>query len=591
VLEPPAQRPGPLEQLEELAGRWPLGAKVGSSFLVFALYSVGAAMSYEFVIPPSQTAVFWLPSGMTFALFARARRVPSFWPGWLLALFLGELVVVHAHGIPWAVAAAWGMVNIALAVAIALLSRRFLVDPFAFRALRDIGAFLGVTAVAVVPGSLVAAAAAVLGLGAPSFVGVAVTWAVSDALGILLFAPVLLSWSASHPKPRGRVLEAAALLLALTVSSCAVFYRSEASSLERSLPSLLLLYVAWGSIRFGPRMTTLGLFIIDVIEVMATGRGRGPFATSGLNPADQLLNLQLLVATIGLLMLLLAAAIEEQRAARAASEEAHEFIIQTEKIMSLGGLAAGIAHEINNPLGIISQSAQNIERRMQPTLPANARVAEELGLDLELLQAYVKRREIDGFLGAVREAVARASRIVGNMLQFSRRPEAKLAPASLAALVDDAIELAANDYDLKKGYDFRNVAIERDYDPQLPEVPVVRVEIEQVVLNLLKNAAHAMCDNGPDRKPVIRIQLRREGDYAIVTVEDNGTGMQESVRRRVFEPFFTTKPPNMGTGLGMSVSFTIITKNHRGWMSVESEPGRGARFVVKLPLEADQEHV
>jgi hypothetical protein len=145
------------------------------------------------------------------------------------------------------------------------------------------------------------------------------------------------------------------------MASAAVYYRTAATSREHSLPlpMLLLFFVAWGSIRFGPRATTLALLIIDVIEVPATGRGKGPFATSGMSPGDQLLDLQVLVVTAGLLMLLLAAAIEEQRGARPAAEEAHAFMIQTEKIVSLGGIAAGIAHEINNPLGIISQSVQN----------------------------------------------------------------------------------------------------------------------------------------------------------------------------------------------------------------------------------------
>ena len=111
--------------------------------------------------------------------------------------------------------------------------------------------------------------------------------------------------------------------------------------------------------------------------------------------------------------------------------------------------------------------------------------------------------------------------------------------------------------------------------------------MEQVMLNLLKNAAHAMLMNLPDRKPMLKLRLRREEKYVLIEVEDNGPGMGEDVRRRVFEPFFTTKEPGMGTGLGLSVSYMIVTQNHKGMMEVESKPGRGACFRVRLPLSRE----
>jgi PAS domain S-box-containing protein len=261
-----------------------------------------------------------------------------------------------------------------------------------------------------------------------------------------------------------------------------------------------------------------------------------------------------------------------------------ELMVQTEKMMSVGGLAAGMAHEINNPLGIITQSAQNIERRVSSELPANRQVAAELGLDLELLRDYFQRRQISQFLTGIRDASARASRIVANMLQFSRKSDTVRHPVRLHDLVDRTIELAAGDYDLKKNYDFRSIGIVREYDPDLPDVPVVVVEIEQVVLNLLKNAAQAMAANPVGQKPEFRIRLRSENGYAVLEVADNGPGMDENVRLRVFEPFFTTKEPGVGTGLGLSVSYLIVTGNHQGLMTVESSPGKGTCFTVKLPL-------
>ncbi len=260
-----------------------------------------------------------------------------------------------------------------------------------------------------------------------------------------------------------------------------------------------------------------------------------------------------------------------------------ELMVQTEKMMSLGGLAAGMAHEINNPLGIIIQAAQNIERRISPELHANRQASEELGLNLEEIRAYFDRRQISDAIASIRTASSRAAKIVANMLQFSRGAVTTMEFTSLARIVDEALELAASDYDLKKKYDFRSIDIIKDYQ-DIPQIPMVSVEIEQVILNLLKNAAQAMTAAPSDRKPRIILRLWSEDRYAVLEVEDNGPGMAEDIRRRVFEPFFTTKEPGVGTGLGLSVSYMIVTQNHKGLMEVQSTPGSGAVFKVRLPI-------
>ncbi len=262
-----------------------------------------------------------------------------------------------------------------------------------------------------------------------------------------------------------------------------------------------------------------------------------------------------------------------------------EIMVQTEKMMSVGGLAAGMAHEINNPLAGILQGVQNIVRRVSLEIPANVKVAQELGCDLAALREYLRRREILEFLGAIRTSGERAAKIVNNMLSFARRTQNTSTPTNMAELLDRSVELASTDYDLKKKYDFRRIAILRDYEPDIPPVPCAPMEIEQVVLNLLKNAAQAMyASPREDEGPRIVLRLRREGDMAVIQVEDNGPGMEERVRNKVFEPFYTTKPPGEGTGLGLSVSYFIVTSAHRGSIYVESEPGKGSCFTIRLPL-------
>jgi PAS domain S-box-containing protein len=267
-------------------------------------------------------------------------------------------------------------------------------------------------------------------------------------------------------------------------------------------------------------------------------------------------------------------------------KRSEEMMIQTEKMLSLGGLAAGMAHELNNPLGGILQGAQNVLRRLSPGLPANHRIAEETGIDLNGLQHYLEKREIISFINGIQESGRKASRIITSMLQFSRRSESKMAPTNLVDLVENVLELAGKDYNLKKKHDFRNIDIVREYTDNLPLVPCTQTEIEQVVLNLLTNAGWAIAAWGQQCAPRITLRIWVEADVnAVIEVEDNGPGMDEETRKKTFEPFFTTKPVGEGTGLGLSVSYMIITNNHGGSLEVESEPGKGARFIIRLPLK------
>jgi PAS domain S-box-containing protein len=262
-----------------------------------------------------------------------------------------------------------------------------------------------------------------------------------------------------------------------------------------------------------------------------------------------------------------------------------EVMIQTEKMMSVGGLAAGMAHEINNPLGGVLQNLQNIRRRVSPDLPANAAAALKAGCTLDSIQGYLETRQVFQFLDAAIASGQRAAHIVANMLEFSRQTESRIEPTSLNDMLDKSLELASSDFDLKKRYDFRSISVIRHYEPDLPLVRCSRTEIEQVLLNLLKNAAQAMSlkDYGEER-PTITLRTFREDNSIVMEVEDNGPGMEESVRKRVFEPFFTTKHVGEGTGLGLSVSYFIVTNNHKGAFEVDSSPGRGTRFTIRLPL-------
>jgi len=262
-----------------------------------------------------------------------------------------------------------------------------------------------------------------------------------------------------------------------------------------------------------------------------------------------------------------------------------EMMVQSEKMLSVGGLAAGMAHEINNPLGAILHNVQNIRRRLSPELPRNQEQASELGIDLPMVNRYLESREVPQLLNGIQQAGARAAKIVTHMLSFSRRSNRQLAPCDLPALIDQAVEIAGNDFDLAIGFDFKGQAIVRQFDPNLGPVPCTANELEQVLLNLLKNAAQAIHQRPQTSEPGrITLRTRLSPPWAEIQVEDNGVGMPEAVRKRTFEPFFTTKEIGQGTGLGLSVSYFIITNNHKGQMEVQSTPGQGTCFTLRLPL-------
>jgi PAS domain S-box-containing protein len=266
-------------------------------------------------------------------------------------------------------------------------------------------------------------------------------------------------------------------------------------------------------------------------------------------------------------------------------KQAETVMIQSEKMTMIAGMAAGMAHEVNNPLGIIAQDLQNLERRFSPTLPANGKIADELGLNLDLVEQYMERRDITIYIANMRKAVKRASNIISNMLQFSRQSDASHQLFNFNDVIEQSIKLASNDYDLRKKYDFKNVSISREYSENMPMVSLCITEIEQVIINLLKNAAQAMFD-AETSSPSIHIRTFFENGYVVVTFNDNGPGMTEEVKKRIFDPFFTTKEVGLGTGLGLSVSYTIVTKNHGGELSVETQLGRGACFTVGIPVAA-----
>ncbi|UXD88449.1 two-component system sensor histidine kinase NtrB [Thalassolituus hydrocarboniclasticus] len=258
-----------------------------------------------------------------------------------------------------------------------------------------------------------------------------------------------------------------------------------------------------------------------------------------------------------------------------------EIMVHSEKMMTVAGLATGIAHEINNPLGAILQNLQNIRRRLQPGLSANERIAAETGLPLENLGRYLQQRDILQFMDNIQQAGERAANIIANMLQFSRSDQQQKQRTDLNALINNTLSIARGDFGL------RHIQLQFHTTEQPAWVECLPGEIEQVLLNLLKNSVQALSEYQPDDaqwQPNIHLSIEQRDQQQVIVLEDNGPGISAASAAHIFEPFYTTKDVGEGTGLGLFVSYLIITSHHHGQLRYRaSTQYGGACFEIALP--------
>ena len=226
-----------------------------------------------------------------------------------------------------------------------------------------------------------------------------------------------------------------------------------------------------------------------------------------------------------------------------------EMMVQTEKMMSVGGLAAGMAHEINNPLGIVSQGCQNVNRRVSTDIAESRAVAAELGIDMDKLQEYLTLRGIFRFLDGIREAFERANRIVTDMLAYSRRNASSFVPVHLNGLLDTVLRLASHDYDLKENYDFRRIPIRRETVGESDRICCDEMAIEQVFRNRRATPRRPWRPKPPDpaaRNPPEGGGRRRAG------LRRGGTTVPESTNRRRATCSSRSSPPSRSASAPVS---------------------------------------
>ena len=233
-------------------------------------------------------------------------------------------------------------------------------------------------------------------------------------------------------------------------------------------------------------------------------------------------------------------------------------IIQSERQAAVGRLASGVAHEINNPLAIISEIAGFLNEMLEESpSAASAEFMEELRDGLPKILKHVKR----------------GKDITHRLLTFARKTEDRVQLADVNASLDEILPF------LEKQARLANVTINKDYQGELTKVPIEELQLQEIFINLITNAIQALGNKG---KGNIWLTTREEGGRVTISVRDDGEGIDDSVRDRLFDPFTTTKPTGVGTGLGLSICYGIV-KRHDGEIRVVSNPGQGATFIVDLP--------
>lgn len=287
----------------------------------------------------------------------------------------------------------------------------------------------------------------------------------------------------------------------------------------------------------------------------------------------------------------LKAALEELRAAQAD-------MLQGQKMEAIGALASGIAHEINTPIQYVGDNVRFVGEASADILAvlqaSGQAVAEYADGDLRpetmtMLAAALDDADVEFLFeelpAAVEQAlegVERVAGIVRAMKDFAHPGSEDLAPIDLNHAIETTVTVSKNEW--------KYVAdLELDLDPDVGMVPALSGPLNQVFLNLIVNAAHAIEDKGGEGKGLIRISTRRRNDYAVVSISDTGCGIPDEIRDRIFEPFYTTKEVGRGSGQGLAIAHQVVVDRHRGRIEIESEVGVGTTFHLYIPLHPDEE--
>ena len=252
-------------------------------------------------------------------------------------------------------------------------------------------------------------------------------------------------------------------------------------------------------------------------------------------------------------------------------------LIQAEKMASLGELTAGIAHEIQNPLNFVNNFSE-----------VNKELLAEMNEEIEkenYAEVKVLAKDITSNEEKINQHGKRADAIVKGMLQHSRSSSGIKEPTDINALADEYLRLSYHGLRAKdKSF---NASLKTDYDKSIGNFNIVPQDIGRVILNLITNAFYSINEKKKasqnDYDPTVTVSTRMMNNKVVISVADNGNGIPQKAMDKIFQPFFTTKPTGEGTGLGLSMSYDIVTKGHGGELTIKNKEGEGAEFTITLP--------
>ena len=523
------------------------------ALMVAAGYYLAARLGFLFTLQPHPISTLWPPNALLMAalLLTPARA----WWVLLAAALPAHLAAELQSGVPIAMVLGWYVSNCSEALIGAALVRAFVPGPLRLDSFRSAGSFLlcGALAAPLASSFLDAALVKLTGWGQGDYLDLVHARFFSNVLAELTIVPLILTWAALgvrgwRAQPLARHLEAALLLLGLLAASLLAFDLMDAS-VAPALFYAPLPFLLWAAVRLGPVGTATSLAVMVVATIWGAVHGLGPFA--GGAPQDTARDMQLFLITVSVPLLLLAVVLEErERAAR----EAHEQRLQLthlSRVAMLGEMSGGLAHELNQPLTAILSNAQ----------AAQAFIANKTIDDAELLE----------ILGDIVAAEQRAGEVISRLRALFKRGETHMQQLDANALVQEVLSLAHGDLAT------RSVAVALQLAPELPPVRGDRIQLQQVMLNLILNAAEAMAAV-EERQLTVRTRL---ADRLVhVSFVDRGPGFAADMHEKLFEPYYTTKP--QGLGLGLSISRSIMAA-HGGRLWGVGTPGRGAAFHLALP--------
>ncbi|MDZ8054569.1 MAG: MASE1 domain-containing protein [Aulosira sp. ZfuVER01] len=569
----------------------------------FALAKLATAITFS-----DGSAAIWPSSGVflaTILLFGR-----RFWIVLLLCDFIVNRVLFFNTPASFVVAS----LNTIDPVIITTLVARFIQQPYPFNKAQDAIKFIAFL-LPFTPFTALIGATTQCIVGISNWDNIRMVWLgwfISTDVSMLIIAPALVTLfhrlrtrQRSHRKLLGEFFLVLALLIGI---GCAAFWSNNPVEYMMVLPLL------WAAFRLEQWQTTLLIIFMAIIAIVGTSKGLGSFAKDTVGTS--MLLLQSFMSALTIVTLILSAAMQENRTSATQLEQAKNELehrveertselmqtlqelqttqaqlVQKEKMSSLGQLVAGVAHEINNPVNFIHGNLAHVQEYTQNLLayvelheqynsdpaPEILTAAEEL--DLEFLQ-----EDLPKMLSSMKLGTERIRQIVLSLRNFSRIDEAEFKGVDIHAGIDSTLMILQ--HRLKATSERSEIEVIKDYG-NLPLVECYAGQLNQVFMNILVNAIDALEEHKIQNEPH-QITIRTDvvnATWLEIAIADNGVGIPCTIQQRIFDPFFTTKPIGKGTGMGMSISYKIVTENHNGKLAFRSTPNEGTEFIIQIPLQ------